>query len=147
MNLSHLNQICGSYKDRKRVGRGHGSGVGKTSGRGHNGAGQRAGSKYRPHHEGGQTPLYRRFPKRGFSNAPFRVRYDVLNLEDLNAFENGETVRLETVLERKLLKPRHGRLKILARGELTKKLSVEAAKFSEEARRKIEERGGEAKVV
>lgn len=147
MNLSHLNQISTAYKARKRVGRGHGSGVGKTSGRGHNGAGQRAGSKYRPHHEGGQTPLFRRFPKRGFSNEPFRVRYDVINLQDLNAFADGDTVQLSVLVERQLLKPRYGRIKVLARGDLNRRLIVQAAAFSEEARRKIEERGGEAKVV
>jgi len=128
---------------RKRCGRGRGSGLGKTSGRGHKGAGARSGFKHRYSYGGGQVPIFRRMPKRGFAYFPFRIRYDVVNLDVLSShFQAGETVRLETLVERGLLKEEHGRLKILGDGELTKKLNVVAHRVSESARRKIESAGG-----
>lgn len=147
MNLSQLNEMSDRYKDRKRRGRGHGSGLGKTSGRGHKGDGARSGSKFRPHYEGGQMPLFRRVPKRGFSNARFKKHYDIVNVEQLAAFSAGETVNHAALVEKSILSGRRGDLKILGDGELSVKLTVEAAKFSAQARRKIEECGGEAKVI
>ena len=147
MNLEDLNQLASPYKNRKRRGRGHGSGLGKTAGRGHKGQRARSGFTFRPHFEGGQQPLFRRIPKRGFSNANFRVRYDLVNLEDLNRFEAGSTVDHDALVAAGYLKSRHGKLKVLARGELKHKLTVKAAKFSAVARQKIEELGGEAKEV
>lgn len=147
MNLTKLNELAKPYKNRKRRGRGHGSGLGKTSGRGHKGQHSRSGFRHRPHYEGGQMPLFRRLPKRGFTNAPFRLRYDIINVEDLNRCTDGETVTHKLLVERNIIKSRFGRLKVLGNGELAQAVTVEAARFSAEARRKIEERGGQAKVV
>ncbi len=148
MKLTEILAKAGKKKSRKRVGRGQGSGHGKTAGRGQNGAKSRSGWRQRLAYEGGQMPLMRRLPKRGFSNAPFRVRYDVVNIRFLEKwFEAGDTVDLETLSKRGCLKPRHGRLKILATGELSKKLTVVADGISAAARRKIEEAGGEVKTT
>ena len=130
------------YKGRKRVGRGIGSGSGKTCGRGHKGLGSRSGSRRRPGYEGGQMPIYRRVPKRGFTNAPFRTEYTVINVEKLNDFAEGATVDLAVVLDHGLVSMNTPLLKVLGNGELTRKLSVRAQKFSKSARSKIESAGG-----
>lgn len=149
MNLTELNHLAKPYKNRKRKGRGHGSGNGKTAGRGHGGSHSRSGFSRRPHFEGGQQPLFRRIPKRGFTNAPFRVRYDIVNVETLNALATSgvDTIDHATLVAQGVIRSRFGRLKVLGEGELTGKVNVKAAKFSATARRKIEEQGGEAKEI
>ena len=140
MDLSNLKVSEGSLHSGKRVGRGLGSGMGKTSTRGQKGAGARSGGAIRPGSEGGQNPLYRRVPKRGFKNIN-RKEYAVVNLADLEAcFNDGETVDLALYIK----KPLDG-VKVLGEGELTKKLIVIADKFSASAKEKIEKVGGEAK--
>ena len=140
MDLSNLKVSEGSLHSGKRVGRGLGSGMGKTSTRGQKGAGARSGGAIRPGFEGGQNPLYRRVPKRGFKNIN-RKEYAVVNLDDLEAcFNDGETVDLALYIK----KPLDG-VKVLGEGELTKKLIVIADKFSASAKEKIEKVGGEAK--
>jgi large subunit ribosomal protein L15 len=146
MNLTELNLRAGRYKTRKRVGRGTGSGTGKTSGRGHKGARSRSGFKRRPSFEGGAMPGFRKFPKRGFNNV-FRTLYDVVNIGFLDRFEDGSTVTLASLVDAGFIKNPHGKLKILGNGQLDKKLTVEAVRFTVSARRRIEELGGEARVV
>jgi large subunit ribosomal protein L15 len=146
MNLSQVNEHAGRYKQARRVGRGYGSGMGKTSGRGQKGAKARTGYQYKFGYEGGQFPLFRRVPKRGFNNV-FRTEFDIVNLSELNSFQAGETVNLESLQLRGILKSRHGRLKVLARGELSVKIHVEASKFSAAAKRRIEALGGQAKEI
>ena len=136
-----------SYAPRRRVGRGPGSGLGKTSGRGHKGWGARSGTSRRPGYEGGQMPIYRRVPKRGFTNARFRVEYTVVNVGLLEAFEDGATVDMETILARGLASKTAPLLKLLGDGELTRKLTVRAHKFSANAKAKIEKAGGSAEVI
>ena len=134
---------AGKKSRRKRRGRGPGSGIGKTCGRGHGGAKSRSGRKRRLAHEGGQMPLVRRVPKRGFSNSRFRTRYDVVNLSTLNErFNAGDHVDMAVLEEKGVLTPRHGRLKVLGLGDLSKNLVVVADKISRTARRKVEEAGG-----
>ncbi|MEX1026344.1 MAG: 50S ribosomal protein L15 [Planctomycetota bacterium] len=147
MDLKTICQKGTKYKTRMRVGRGIGSGNGKTCGRGHKGWGQRSGASRRPGYEGGQMPIYRRVPKRGFTNARFRTEYTVINVDALNGFENGATVDLEQVLEHGLASLNTRLLKVLGNGELTKKLRVRAQKFSKSAVEKIEAAGGEAVVL
>lgn len=143
MSIGEVLQKAGKNKPAKRRGRGTGSGIGKTSGRGHKGAHSRSGWKRRNYYEGGQMPLVRRVPKRGFSNARFRTRYDVINLAVLDdKFEAGDRVDLEILERRGLLKPRHGRLKVLGWGDLSKRLIVVADKISDSARQKVEQAGG-----
>jgi large subunit ribosomal protein L15 len=144
MNLKTVQDKGIKHAERKRVGRGIGSGLGKTSGRGHKGWGARSGTSRRPGYEGGQMPIYRRVPKRGFTNARFRVEYTVVNVDLLSAFDNGATVDLQTILERGLVSKTAPLLKILGDGELTKKLTVRAQKFSSSAKAKIEAAGGTA---
>jgi large subunit ribosomal protein L15 len=127
---------------RKRIGRGVGSGLGKTSGRGHKGWGQRSGASRRPGYEGGQMPLYRRVPKRGFTNARFRTDYTVLNVDLLEAFDAGATVDLEAVLARGLTRRTAPLFKVLGNGKLTRPLTVRAQKFSKSAAEKIRSVGG-----
>jgi len=146
MNLSDLNQRSARYPDRKRVGRGIGSGWGKTSTRGYKGAHSRSGWKRKLGFEGGAMPGYRKFPKRGFNNV-FRTLYDIVNIGDLNRFEAGSRIDLDSLIAAGLVRNAHGRLKVLGDGVLEKKLSVEAAKFTASARRRIEELGGEAKEI
>lgn len=146
MNLSDLNERAGRYKTRKRVGRGTGSGHGKTSARGQKGQKSRSGYKRRVGFEGGSMPLFRRIPKRGFNNV-FRTLYDTVNVGDLNRLGDGATVTLEALVAAGMIKNPHGKLKVLGDGKLEKKLIVEAAKFTETARQQIEAAGGEAKVV
>ena len=141
MDLSNLRPPDGSTSDRKRVGRGQGSGNGKTAGRGHKGAQSRSGYKQKRGFEGGQMPLHRRTPKRGFHN-PFRIEYAVVNLDQLSErFEAGATVTIDDLFASGLV-PKAMPVKVLGRGDATKKLSVQAHKFSASAVQKIEAAGG-----
>ncbi len=145
-----LNTVCSKgtpTRERKRVGRGPGSGNGKTSGRGHKGYGQRSGASRRPGHEGGQMPLYRRVPKRGFTNARFRTEYTIVNVSALSAFADGDTVDLEAVLAKGLTSKTSDQLKVLGNGELATRLTVKAQKFSKSAAEKIRAAGGEVVVL
>ncbi len=144
MRLHELKPQEGSRHTRKRIGRGHGSGHGKTAGKGHKGQNARSGGGVRPGFEGGQTPLFQRLPKRGFTNFT-RKEFAVLNLDDLNRFEEGTEVTPALLAELKILKNQKDGVKILGNGELTKKLTISAHKFSASAREKIEAAGG--KVV
>ncbi len=147
-DLSNLKAPEGATKSRKRVGRGPGSTLGKTSGRGSKGQNARSGGKTHPRFEGGQTPLYKRLPKLGFSNAKFRKKIVIVNLEDLEArFEEGEVVDEQALRDRGLIKGNHDGIKILGRGELTKKLTVKAHKFSKSAQATIENVGGSVEVI
>ncbi len=130
--------------DRKRVGRGPGSGLGKTAGRGQKGAGARSGWRMRDFYEGGQTPLMRRIPKRGFSNDPFATRFAVVNVGDLNCFPDGAAVDLRALEEAGLVKQPQDGVKVLGDGELERKLTVTAHRFSKSAVKKIEAKGGKA---
>ena len=132
---------------RRRIGRGVGSGMGKTSTRGHKGWGQRSGTSRRPGYEGGQMPIYRRVPKRGFSNSSFRTDYTIINVHDLNAFENGATVDLDAVITRDLASRVSPLFKVLGNGKLEKRLTVRAQKFSKSALEKIQQAGGAAVVL
>lgn len=149
MKLSDLKPTPGSRTKAYRKGRGPGSGNGKTAGRGHKGQKARSGGNVRPQFEGGQMPLYRRMPKRGFNNKRFQDYILVLNVEDLNRFEDGAVVDMESAKEAGLLKLHHyvDGLKILGGGELEKKLTVKATAFSDSAREKIEKAGGTAEEV
>ena len=146
MKLHELHPAEGSTTAPKRLGRGSGSGLGKTSGKGHKGAKARSGGGKRPGFEGGQMPLYRRVPKRGFTNI-FGTEYATVNVERLEAFENGATVDAQALLEKKIIRKELDGVKILGGGELTKKLTVKAAKFSGSAKEKIEAAGGKAEVI
>ncbi|MFC1633613.1 50S ribosomal protein L15 [Planctomycetota bacterium] len=146
--LNHeITSIVGGHRRRRRVGRGTGSGRGKTCGRGHKGAGSRAGSKAVSLSEGGQMPLFRRLPKRGFNNSKFAVRCEIVNVFQLERFEDGATVGMEQLSEAGLIDSMKSRVKILGKGDLTKKLEVAAHKFSKSAEQKITASGGMTKVV
>ena len=132
-------------KERNRVGRGIGSGNGKTAGKGHKGQKARPGGKIRRGFEGGQTPLYRRIPKRGFNNR-FSIEYATINVSDLERFENGTVVNMELLLNEGIVRKELAGLKVLGNGNLTKKLTVEAKKFSASAKEKIEAVGGKIEV-
>ena len=147
MKLHTLAPNEGATKERKRLGRGVGSGTGKTSGKGHKGQNARSGGGVRPGFEGGQLPLFRRLPKRGFSNAPFKVRYATINLSDLNRFEDGALVTPEILKEIGLVKNQLDGIKVLGNGTLEKKLVVKAHKFSNVAKEQIEKLGGKAEVI
>ena len=147
MKLHELRPSEGAFKTSKRVGRGVGSGLGKTSGKGHKGQNARSGGGVRPGFEGGQLPLFRRLPKRGFSNAMFKVEYATINISDLEKFEDGAVVTPELLKEMGILKKQLAGVKVLGNGELTKKLTVKASKFSATAVEKIEARGGKAEVI
>ena len=148
MKLHELSPAPGSAKERFRKGRGIGSGNGKTAGKGHKGQNSRSGGGVRPGFEGGQLPLYRRLPKRGFKNFVFKKEYAIINLKTLESnFGDGEEVTIEKLLEARLIKNRLDGLKVLAAGELTKKLTVKADSFSENAKNKIESVGGKAEVI
>ncbi len=146
MKLHELHPAEGSTSYPKRLGRGSGSGLGKTSGKGHKGAKARSGGGKRPGFEGGQMPLYRRVPKRGFNNI-FRTEYAEVNVERLECFEDGAVVNAEALLDAKIIRKELDGIKILGGGELTKKLTVQAAKFSAGAKEKIEAVGGKAEVI
>ena len=147
MKLHELKPSEGAFKTSKRVGRGVSSGHGKTSGKGHKGQNARSGGGVRPGFEGGQLPLFRRLPKRGFSNALFKTEYAVINLSDLERFENGAVVTPELLKEMGILKKQLCGVKVLGNGELTKKITVKANKFSKSAIEKIESIGGKAEVI
>ena len=145
MKLHELSPAPGSVKDSFRKGRGVGSGNGKTAGKGHKGQNARSGGGVRLGFEGGQLPLYRKLPKRGFKNR-FAVNYAIVNVSDLNRFEDGETVNLDKLMECGVVKKPLDGLKILGNGEITKKLTVEAKVFSATAKEKIEAAGGKTEV-
>ena len=147
MNLSTLYPSEGSTKRRKRLGCGPGSGKGKTCGKGHKGQNSRSGGGKGPVFEGGQLPLYRRLPKRGFSNAPFKIRYATINISDLNRFADGTVVTPELLKDMGILKNQLDGVKILGNGKLEKKLTVKANKFSKLAKEEIEKMGGKAEVI
>jgi len=147
MKLHELEKNVGATQKRKIVGRGRGSGLGKTSGKGHKGQNARSGGGVRSVFEGGQTPLYRRLPKRGFNNAQFRTEYAVINVSDLNRFENGTVVSPALLKEVGLVKNQLDGIKVLGNGELTKKLTIQANKFSKTAVEKIEKSGSKIEVM
>ncbi|MFI3307044.1 MAG: 50S ribosomal protein L15 [Mycoplasmatota bacterium] len=147
MKLHTLSPNEGATKTRKRVGRGTGSGLGKTSGRGQDGQKSRSGYSHKPGFEGGQLPLYRRLPKRGFSNAKFKTKYAVINLSDLNKFEDGAVVTPELLKNMGMLKNQLDGVKVLGYGTLEKKLTVSANKFSALAKEEIEKLGGKVEVI
>jgi large subunit ribosomal protein L15 len=147
MSLNNLRPPKGAKHAKKRIGRGQGSGNGKTAGRGHKGAQSRSGYKFKRGFEGGQMPLHRRVPKRGFHN-PFRVEYDVINLDTLaERFDAGAVITPESLQEAGLLPRGKRRLKVLARGEVTKQFTVRAHKFSGKAAEKIAAAGGAAEAI
>ena len=147
MELHNLHPAPGAKRPRKRVGRGPGSGNGKTAGRGHKGQKSRSGYSRRYGFEGGQMPLVRRIPKRGFTNI-FRVEFQVVNLRDLErVFAEGDTVSPEVLVDKGLVRGGKRLIKVLADGDLTKKLNVQAHKFSGSARASIEKAGGSCEVV
>lgn len=146
MKIHELQPAPGSRHSRKRVGRGVGSGMGKTSTRGHKGQNARSGGGVRPGFEGGQNPLYRRLPKRGFHN-PFRKEYAIVNVDQLNAFADGTEVTPELLIESGIIKNPLAGIKVLGDGELTVKLTVKANKFSKSAAEKINAAGGTAEVI
>ena len=146
MKLHELHPAEGSTTAQKRLGRGTGSGLGKTSGKGHKGAKARSGGGKRPGFEGGQMPLYRRVPKRGFNNI-FGTEYAEVNVERLDCFNDGDTVTVEKLLEAGIIKKALDGVKILGNGDLSKKLIVQANKFTAGAKEKIEAVGGKAEVI
>ena len=147
MKLNELKTNPGSTHRRKIVGRGPGSGSGKTAGRGEKGQKARSGASIKPWFEGGQNPLYKRIPSRGFNNARFTTRYAVVNVEDLNIFEDNTTVTPELLKEKGLVKKQLSGIKILGSGDLTKKLNVKANVFTNSAISKIESNGGKVEVI
>ena len=146
MKLYELSPAAGSDKDVKRIGRGHGSGNGKTAGKGHKGQNARSGGGVRPGFEGGQMPMTRRIPKRGFNNI-FATKYSVVNVSDLDQFVDGTVVDADLLKASGLIKKTNDGVKILGNGELTKNLTVKAAAFSASAKEKIEKAGGKAEVM
>ena len=142
MKLHELTAVEGSTKERKRIGRGHGSGQGKTAGKGHKGQKARSGGSIRPGFEGGQMPLQRRIPKRGFNNI-FAKKIVAINVSDLNKFEDGAEVDAQALVNAGIVKKEYDGIKILGNGEISKKLTA----YSESAKQKIEAAGGKAEVV
>ena len=146
MKLNELSPAAGSAKAAWRKGRGPGSGNGKTAGKGHKGQNARSGGGVRPGFEGGQLPLYRKLPKRGFNNK-FAVNYAIVNVSALNVFEDGAVVDLATLVEKRIVRKPLDGLKVLGKGELTKKITVKATVFSATAKEKIEAAGGKIEEV
>ena len=146
MKLNELSPAAGSAKAAWRKGRGPGSGNGKTAGKGHKGQNARSGGGVRPGFEGGQLPLYRKLPKRGFNNK-FATNYAIVNVAKLNVFEEGAIVDVNALLEKKIIRKTLDGVKVLGCGEITKKLTVKASVFSATAKEKIEAAGGKAEVV
>ena len=146
MKLNELRPAEGSVKENYRKGRGAGSGNGKTAGKGHKGQNARSGGGVRPGFEGGQLPLYRKLPKRGFNNK-FATNYAIVNVAALNVFEDGAVVDLEALLAKKIVRKSLDGLKVLGNGELTKNITVKAAVFSATAKEKITAAGGQAEEV
>lgn len=146
MKLHELQPAVGAKKSPKRVGRGTGSGLGRNSGKGEKGQNSRTGGGVRPGFEGGQMPLYRRLPKRGFTNI-FAKEYAVINIDRLNVFENGTVVTPELLLEKGIVSKLYDGVKILGNGDLDKSLTVKATKFSKTAAEKIQAAGGKVEVM
>ena len=146
MNLHELSPAEGATKSSKRIGRGHGSGWGKTAGKGHKGQKARSGGSIRPGFEGGQMPLQRRIPKRGFNNI-FAKSIIAVNVSALEAFEDGAEVTVEALYQKGIVKKAYDGIKILGNGSLSKKLTVKVNAFSESAKQKIEAAGGKAEVI
>ena len=146
MKLHELRYNDGAVSEAKRKGRGTSSGNGKTAGRGQNGQNSRSGGGVRPGFEGGQTPLFKRLPRRGFTNVS-RKEYAVVNVEQLNCFNDGDTVNLEALIKAGFVKKVNDGVKVLGNGQLTKKLTVKAAKFSQSAEKAIVEAGGTIEVI
>ncbi|MBQ9976099.1 MAG: 50S ribosomal protein L15 [Clostridia bacterium] len=147
MKLHELSPAPGSAKDAWRKGRGAGSGNGKTAGKGHKGQNARSGGGVRPGFEGGQIPAYRRLPKRGFDNSKFADKYAIVNISDLEKFNDGDVVTVEALLEKRIVRKAYDGLKVLGNGEITKKLTVQAKIFSASAKEKIEAAGGKVEVM
>lgn len=147
MKLHELQPNPGSVTTRKRVGRGVGSGLGKTSGKGHKGQNARSGGGVRPGFEGGQLPLFRRLPKRGFSNARFKIKYATINISDLNKFEDNAIITPELLKTTGMIKNQLCGVKVLGTGTLEKKVVVKAHNFSQTAKLKIESMGGSIEVI
>ena len=146
MKLHELSPAAGSVSEVKRKGRGPGSGNGKTAGKGHKGQNARSGGGVRIGFEGGQMPITRRLPKRGFNNI-FAKKYAIVNISALNAFDDGATVGIEELLAKKIVRKAEDGLRVLGSGEISKKLTVKANAFSETAKAKIEAAGGKVEVV
>ena len=146
MKLHELSPSEGSKKKAFRVGRGHGSGNGKTSGKGQKGQKARSGGAVRPGFEGGQMPIYRRLPKRGFTNI-FAKKYTSINVEDLNKFDNGTEITAEVLKENGVIKKINDGIVVLGRGDLNKKVTIKAKRFSKSAEEKISAAGGKAEVI
>ena len=146
MRLHELSPVPGSTKEAKRKGRGHGSGNGKTAGKGHKGQNARSGGGVRPGFEGGQMPLYRRLPKRGFTNI-FAKKYTEVKVSALNIFDDGAEVTAQALKDAGVIKKINDGITVLGNGEITKKLTVKAAKFTQSAKAKIEAAGGKAEVI
>ena len=148
MKLGSLKPAKGATSSKKRVGRGHGSGLGRNAGRGDKGYHSRSGSKHRPWFEGGQMPLVRRIPKRGPKRARHKkVEYDVVNVKTLNLFDDGENITVERLISANLVPARNPRVKILGTGTLEKQLTVQAHGFSKSAIEQIESKGGTVEVI
>lgn len=147
MKLHELTPAVGSTEKAWRKGRGPGSGNGKTAGKGHKGQNARSGGGVRPGFEGGQIPMYRRLPKRGFTNDMFKKVYAVINVADLDRFEDGAEVTVETLITEGIIKDTKSGVKVLGNGEITKKLTVKANVFSASAKAKIEAAGGKTEVI
>ena len=146
MKLHELSPAVGSTKEAKRIGRGHGSGNGKTAGKGHKGQKARSGSGMRAGFEGGQMPLQRRVPKRGFNNI-FATKFAIVNVSDLEAFEANAVIDAQALQDKGLVKKLYDGVKILGNGDISKSLTVKASAFSESAKQKIEAAGGKAEVI
>lgn len=147
MKLHTLSPAPGSKKTPKRKGRGPGSGLGKTAGRGHDGQNSRSGGGVRIGFEGGQMPIARRLPKRGFSNAPFKKTYSIVNIDDLNRFDAGTIITQELLLEHGIIRKLRDGVKILGNGEIEKALTVKVQKISKAAEEKIVAGGGRVEVI
>ena len=147
MKLNELQRNIGATHAKKRVGRGPGSGLGKTSGKGQKGQKARSGVSIKAVFEGGQLPLYRRIPKRGFTNAKFKTVYGTINVSELNRFEDGTTVTPALLKDTGLVKKQYDGVKVLGNGKLEKKLTIQANKFSTSALEKIKEAGSKAEVI
>ncbi len=146
MKLHELSPAAGSTKEAKRIGRGHGSGNGKTAGKGHKGQKARSGSGMRAGFEGGQMPLQRRVPKRGFNNI-FATKFAIVNVADLDVFEANAVIDTQALQDKGLVKKLYDGVKILGNGDISKSLTVKASAFSESAKQKIEAAGGKAEVI
>lgn len=148
MKLHELKPAKGAVKAKRRIGRGTATGQGKTAGRGQDGQWSRSGGGVRPGFEGGQMPLYRRLPKRGFSNAEFEMRYTIINIDKLNSFEDGTEITPQMLKENGVIrKIEKDGVKILGNGSIEKKLTIKANKFTKSAAEKIEAAGGKAEVI